>query len=68
MREKVRHRDDTTQSLRNISSFLSSSDNWQLEFGKRHTGVLEGTPSSEAALWDAHGNQDAGRVAAMPSF
>jgi hypothetical protein len=27
---------------------------------KRHTGVLEGTPSSEAALADAHGSKDAG--------
>jgi len=26
---------------------------------KRHTGVLEGTPSREAALQDAHGKKDA---------
>jgi len=32
-----------------------------LRLWKRHTGVLEGTPSSEAALGDAHGSEDAGK-------
>jgi len=41
-----------------MGGILSGSENW---FQKRHTGVLEGTSSSEAALWDAHGKKDAGR-------
>jgi len=32
---------------------------------KRHTGVLEGKPSSEAALRYAHGSEDAGKDPTM---
>lgn len=48
---------------------MSSTENLELRTGcKRHTGVLEGAPSSEAALWAAHGNKDAERVPAMRYF
>jgi len=51
--------------LRSIGGFLSSSpvrtEGLGLRLWKRHTGVLEGTPSSEAALGDAHGSEDAGK-------
>jgi hypothetical protein len=48
---------------------LSSIENQKLSTGwKRHTGVLEGTPSSEAALWGSHNDKDAEGVSAMRYF
>jgi hypothetical protein len=37
-------------------------------FQKRHTGVLEGTPSSEAALREAHGEMMSRKIPAMRYF
>jgi hypothetical protein len=48
---------------------MFSPENWELSTGwKRHTGVLEGTPSSEAALGYAHGGEDAEGNPAMRYF
>jgi len=54
------------------ASFLCwqlATDNWQLVF-QRHTGVLEETPSSEAALEAriAHGKKDAGIISGDAVF
>src|ERR1017187_7768975 len=47
----------------------TGNENRELRTGwKRHTGVLEGTPSSEAALWDAHGEEMRERSPAMRYF
>ena len=64
-RAATKNRNDNTQILRSISGFLLCSqlrtDKWELRTAwKRHTGVLEGTPSSEAALRCAHESEDAG--------
>ena len=61
---KTKQRDDNTQALRSISGFLSCSQrrtvNWDLNLmGNDTRAVLEGTPSSEAALGDAHEDKDA---------
>jgi hypothetical protein len=47
----------------------TGNENRELRTGwKRHTGVLEGTPSSEAALRDAHGKRMRDRLPAMRYF
>src|ERR1035441_9494831 len=47
----------------------TGNENRELRTGwKRHTGVLEGTPSSEAAPRDAHGKRMRDRLPAMRYF
>src|ERR1017187_2149719 len=47
----------------------NGNENRELRTGwKRHTGVLEGTPSSEATLRDAHGKRMRDRLPAMRYF
>src|ERR1035437_8389141 len=47
----------------------TGNENRELRTGwKRHTGVLEGTPSSEAALKDAHGKRMRDRLPALRDF
>src|ERR1700722_607609 len=70
---KANNSDDSKQILRSTGGFLVCpqlrTENGELRtVWKRHTGVLEGTPSSKAALWDAHGNKDAGNPLMIPYF
>jgi hypothetical protein len=48
---------------------MFSTENWELRTGwKRHTGVLEGTPSSKSVPRDAHGNRMPEAMPAMRYF
>ena len=48
---------------------MLSPENWELRtVWKRHTGVLEGTPSSKTALRDAHGRKMPQENFAMLNF
>src|ERR1700722_4650372 len=70
---KANNSDDSTQILRSIGVFLVCpqlrTENGELRtVWKRHTGVLEETPSSKAALWDAHGDEDVRDLPRMRYF
>src|SRR5450631_4503242 len=57
-KEQGRQYAEFAQHRRLPSMCSVRTEDLEFETGwKRHTGVLEGTPSSEAALWDAHGEE-----------